>query len=94
MKFANCTLNLSLLYLSFKIVPADCSCSDHVDIYGYGKCQKVEEGLGLGCYVHQPSTCGDLRNIRGEGGKQFSFEACNRGKGKKCTGICIKLRLY
>ena len=56
-----------------------CSCLDHVNINGYGNCKKAykRNNKMLSCYVHEPSTCEDVRNSSTDAGLRFSFEACD-----------------
>ena len=59
---------------------ADCSCTDYVDGYGFGNCQKIQgEGRpgqdGPGCYVNEPSNCPDNAWFQTTG-KNYSWEAC------------------
>ena len=94
MKSTNYIFKLSLRYLSFNLVFTNCSCNEYVNADGYGNCQKTIGGKGLACYVNQPSTCQDLVNSATDNGKQYSWEACMQGHGKKCTTASILWNLH
>ena len=59
---------------------ANCSCSDFVDMYGYGNCLRSWAGRVM-CYVTEPSTCIDAIYWP-EIGKNYSYNACSKALGK------------
>ena len=64
---------LFILLCFRKIGLGSCSCKKLVNEEGYGNCKKVFN-KGPICYVHQPSTCHDIIEVKG--GIQASWEAC------------------
>ena len=55
-----------------------CTCKDLIDANGAGNCQDTISSTSgkAGCYVNQPSTCGDLKDSSTNPGEKFSTEAC------------------
>jgi len=64
-----------------------CSCSEFVNINGFGRCQKPDYDFGgsVSCYVVMPSSCNDLIKSGSNPDKSLSAEACWTTTTKKPT---------
>merc|ERR1719203_1462767 len=65
----------------------DCSCSNFINRYGFGRCRKSDSDFGgrKSCYVNLPTTCTDLVKSSSNRGKFLSANACKSGFTSKPT---------